>query len=700
VARSPVLSLIVPTRKRPEKLRQFLASLIRTANAPDMLEVVVVIDSDDLESQEAAGAGLAVKKVIVPPGLPMGALNGAGYEASSGRYLMLLNDDVTARTPAWDTQIQKCFQACPDEILLVHVNDTLLEETLCTFPVVSRTFCELAGGICPRHYMRYRIDDHVEDVFNLLGLLGERRSVYLPEVVFEHTNFVEQRGGRRRHVVDQSILAIDAPRFEALAPARKELAVRLKAFIDKAASPAREAVWRSRLEAVVDPFALRVPGRLRVLSQTGPRAGEVRVTVAVITADGAREEVRTCLDAIRAYSRNAELIVLDGQRGPDWRAAAMMNRVLQTATTDYVAFVEDDAVVGPGWLDALLQSLTGNVAVVSPLHRPAESNDACGGLVFQPDGSGRHGRLLADADGPRHILSFCGGSLLLDRHRCRHHLFDEAYQQAFFDIDYGLRLWEAGQEVAASPHVVVTHLHTGPCGAELDRQRFAGRWLESGRLRQLQTQVWWRYAELQNLLSLAPAADDLLTRRPSESLSAFDRRARRTLAALRRAPILRQALLDRALQRLGARSASLADTATAHLAWLVGLCGRPVLVEADSEGHRITLCERFFATPAADGPFDPQRYQRGGYRWVYAAEDLGVLRQRCRGGLLDPRARPQGTTWLAKCRWALAEKLRKARECRRLVGLGGLTRIACHKTGARLRRLLPGAAVRPSENSQ
>jgi hypothetical protein len=479
-----LISLLVPTRKRPDQLRAFLTSVADTAACPAAVEVVLVIDADDPESLGVRCDRLALRRVVVPPGLSMGALNSAGYNASSGRYLMLLNDDVTARTPRWDTRLRGCFQGCPDDILLVHVNDTLFGKALCTFPIISRTYCELAGGICPADYVRYRIDDHIEDVFNLLGVLGERRTVHLPDVVFEHHNGRANEDGLRQYHCPADALAADAARFEALFPGRKQLAVRLKAHIESRAGRGKEAVWRSQLEAVTDPFALRVPGRLRVLTEAGPSAGDSRIAVAVVTADGSREEVRACLDALRARTRNYHLTIVDGQRSGDFRAARDLNRLLQTTAADYVVLLEDDVIVPPGWLDGLLRSLTGNVGLVTPLHGTPDGRQAWGGIAFHPDGSGRHRRLRATADGPRLALSVCGPCLLLDRTRCRDLFFDEAYQAHFHEVDFGLRLWEAGHEVACSPAVTVTHLRSSPhpysdaldVGRfEADRRLFAAR---------------------------------------------------------------------------------------------------------------------------------------------------------------------------------------------------------------------------------
>jgi glycosyltransferase involved in cell wall biosynthesis len=269
VSQKPTISLIVPTRHRTAPLRRLLQSLAATTANLAALEIVLVLDADDRESLAFQFEQLPLKRVVVEPGLAMGALNMAGYEASAGDYLMLLNDDVIARTQKWDRQVLACFRAFPDGVVLVHTNDTLFRDGMCTFPLVSRTFCELTGGICPRAYLRYRIDDHIEDIFNLLGVLGERRTFYLPEVVFEHAKFVTRPDGGRAYFLDEQVLALDAPRFAAEFSQRKELALRLKEHIVGPTSEACRAQWRSRLDQVTDYESLRVPGRQRVMSNAG-----------------------------------------------------------------------------------------------------------------------------------------------------------------------------------------------------------------------------------------------------------------------------------------------------------------------------------------------------------------------------------------------------------------------------------------------
>jgi glycosyltransferase involved in cell wall biosynthesis len=269
MAATPLFSLIVPTRQRPNQLERLLESLAATAANPAAIEVVLVVDADDPGSIHFRFESLPLNHVIVPPGLSMGSLNRAGYEASRGKYLMLLNDDVVARTKGWDRRILAVFKRFTDGIVLVHPNDTVFKDLLCTFPVLSRTFCELAGGICPGEYQRYRIDDHIEDIFNLLGELGEPRIVYLPDVVFEHHNFLVNGSGVRQYFSEPETLARDAVRFESLLEGRKELALKLKARLSPGATAAQQENWRRRLSLVKDSFALRVAGRHRV--ETGWR---------------------------------------------------------------------------------------------------------------------------------------------------------------------------------------------------------------------------------------------------------------------------------------------------------------------------------------------------------------------------------------------------------------------------------------------
>ena len=256
----PDLSLIVPTRNRPEPLRQFLTSIARTAKCPERVEIILVVD-DDATCDTTGFPRLKIWQTIGPPGRTMGELNRAGYAASHGEHVMLLNDDVVVRTYGWDRTVLACFKRFPDPVALVHVNDTLIRDYLCTFPILSRAYCELIGEICPADYERYRIDDHIEDAFNMFAYLGVRRTVYLPDVIFEHRNSVSHPTAGAVYESDPKILARDAPRFDAMLPMRKALAMKVLELIGSL--DLREC--EGKLETITDSFALRAPGRQHIV---------------------------------------------------------------------------------------------------------------------------------------------------------------------------------------------------------------------------------------------------------------------------------------------------------------------------------------------------------------------------------------------------------------------------------------------------
>ncbi len=264
-------SLLLPTRGRPQLVARLFRSIVETARNVGEVEVVLAVDEDDEESRRITHDTLRVKTVVVPKGLAMGALNMACFEASAGRYVMLVNDDVVARSPGWDAAAEAAFARFEDEVALVHVNDLLFGERLCTFPMLSRRACLEVGGVCPTYYKRYGIDDHVFDTYNILAYLGHVRTVYLPEVVFEHENY-ERLGPEhdeardklfvtadsRVYVPKREPMAEDSRRFYRTLGERKRDALRLAALIDARRrdpeeAARRQAEYRRLLSYVVAP---------------------------------------------------------------------------------------------------------------------------------------------------------------------------------------------------------------------------------------------------------------------------------------------------------------------------------------------------------------------------------------------------------------------------------------------------------------
>jgi len=180
------ISLLLPTRGRVQMLQRLFDSLVATADGIETVEVILYIDEDDMATQAVDHPMLRLVRLVKPPRQPMGRMNQQCYEASTGRYVMLINDDVVARTRGWDRRIKDSFGKFPDEIALVYGNDLYQGEALSTMPVLSRRVCELIGGVCPQGYHNTYIDLHLFDLFKKLAKLGQRRLVYHGDLIFEH----------------------------------------------------------------------------------------------------------------------------------------------------------------------------------------------------------------------------------------------------------------------------------------------------------------------------------------------------------------------------------------------------------------------------------------------------------------------------------------------------------------------------------
>lgn len=202
--RSPALpisiSLLLPTRLRPDLLRKFLDSVAATARNPDRIEVVLYTDEDDPSAAGISSPQLNLTR-LRGPRMPMSQLNSACAECSSGQLLMLTNDDVIVETPDWDQAIEDLRAQHQDDIFLAWPRDGVMNARLATFPILSRRTCSLLCEPYGSGYRRLFIDAHVMDVFARLRALGLNRMHFLGDIVFRHYH-ASPPAGRRTDLSD------------------------------------------------------------------------------------------------------------------------------------------------------------------------------------------------------------------------------------------------------------------------------------------------------------------------------------------------------------------------------------------------------------------------------------------------------------------------------------------------------------------
>jgi len=628
VTELPLFSFLIPTRNRISEVNRFLRSVVDTTQRLEEIEVVFCVDEDDRGSHDINFEPVSIKTVIAPPGDNMGELNRRCFFASSGRFIMLMNDDVVLRTKNWDREIYSAFASFGDDVGLVHTNDLLFREKLCTFPILSRQAC-LEIGVCRPEYRRYRIDDHIYDTYNLLAYLGHRRIVYLPDVIFEHLNHqvtsdksaekFESEDGKI-YVPNQEVLESDARIFDSLIESRKQDALKLAALINCVQHEKKTNEFTHRLKTVQDPFSYRQRDFVRVLplSSVPEPAQNASITVAVVTSDIYKPHAQKCLSLLKKYTFRFDLIILDNNGSKDFNHPREMNKALRVAKTDFLVLMDDDVLVEEGWLDGLLKSLDSETAVVSPMHKDKSGNISHTGVYLMGDEWGTHAHLVDVPHEPRVSQCLCSACLLIDLRKAAGIFFNESYSKYFLDLDYSLQVWEAGYKVMCTPWSVVTHLAgaTMPHGSTTstlllnkDIPIFAEDWIRSGRLERLKRNVFCKFPFLL-LLSHLPAQIQSVLGKDSLEFTDFEARVNELISSIAGFPLFQRLLiqelrevLERSQQRGDRLKVQFCETVLARLDNAPIGCAGPVPVFLESyKGYNIVqYLDRVLVVPIALG---------------------------------------------------------------------------------------------------
>ncbi|MCC6872057.1 MAG: glycosyltransferase family 2 protein [Candidatus Fermentibacter sp.] len=194
-----------------------------------------------------------------------------------------------------------------------------------------------------------------------------------------------------------------------------------------------------------------------LLSQA-PAPGEI-IVVDNGSKDGSRETLR------RSYP-SVKLIELESNFG----FAKACNVGAASAAAPLLAFVNNDCIALPGWLDALIGAMEdpgGRVGAVSSSMRNARNAaliDSAGGeidhLGFMRDRGA--GRSAAPYSSREEIPFPCGGACLVRRSALADggSVFWETLESYVEDVDLGFRLFAAGWRTLFEPSAVVLHEHS------------------------------------------------------------------------------------------------------------------------------------------------------------------------------------------------------------------------------------------------
>lgn len=180
------ISLLVPTRKRPNQMKRLWDSALNTANNKLNLEIVFYIDDDDLESIKMINTMKSDQvKFVTGKRLVLSEAWNEAWKISSGDIYMHCGDDIIFRTNDWDKIVISEFEKVPDKILFVYGRDGIWDsEKLGTHGFLHKNWTDTIGYFVPPYFNYGRNDTWLTEVSTKLG-----RKRFIKEIYTEHMHF-------------------------------------------------------------------------------------------------------------------------------------------------------------------------------------------------------------------------------------------------------------------------------------------------------------------------------------------------------------------------------------------------------------------------------------------------------------------------------------------------------------------------------
>ena len=179
---SETISILVPTRKRPENVLRLVKSATENASNQGTLEFVFYVDQDD-ETFPKLDTKTRIK-VIRGPRIWLSIIQNVLYANSTGDLLMYAADDILFESKNWDLVVKKEFQSYDDRILLVFGNDLGTHgSSIAIHGFLHRNWIQTIGAFAAPFRLSLTDLWHTENA-RILG-----RLVYLPDLIIRHVHY-------------------------------------------------------------------------------------------------------------------------------------------------------------------------------------------------------------------------------------------------------------------------------------------------------------------------------------------------------------------------------------------------------------------------------------------------------------------------------------------------------------------------------
>lgn len=177
------ISFVIPSRGRPQRLREMWESAQKTKSDPDVeIDLIIGVDADDPQVDVYIDIFGPTRVLVAQDRISYAARCNQLVWYTDGDLMWMGNDDFLFRTVGWDTKVRTAANKVTDNIFLIFPEDGFKRAIpFATTSFLPRRVVEIMGGVFPYIFYHNCCDPYLSNIFERLG-----RLIYLPDVLIEH----------------------------------------------------------------------------------------------------------------------------------------------------------------------------------------------------------------------------------------------------------------------------------------------------------------------------------------------------------------------------------------------------------------------------------------------------------------------------------------------------------------------------------
>tara|TARA_B100001123_G_C15181127_1_gene975405 strand:- start:560 stop:1315 length:756 start_codon:yes stop_codon:yes gene_type:complete len=178
----PRISILCPTRDRPQFVKQLITTAIETSEKPSLLEFIFYMDNDDtsydllfeqleiiFEDFFEENPRCKIVKVIGDRIILSETWNKC-WEVATADIMMHCGDDIRFRTQNWDKIICDKFDEFPDKIVFAYGYDGFFHnKDFGTHGFIHRNWTNVLGYFVPPYFCSDYNDTWLNDIAKIIG---------------------------------------------------------------------------------------------------------------------------------------------------------------------------------------------------------------------------------------------------------------------------------------------------------------------------------------------------------------------------------------------------------------------------------------------------------------------------------------------------------------------------------------------------